>query len=475
MPVLDTWWILSSGEVVNTSGIEHWMYVRDNPEKFDMNEEEVQNMMGVDLRREAIRKGAVWVRMEGKQDQLQVGISDIDNSILRAIKDLVERTGSSSVRVTNVSKQDTSTFSSSNFFDIRNTNALQNQIGRKSNVQRFHQGNLNKYIKGKLTVEELLGEEIFLENIFRGLRPGNTLEENLKKLYEVNFKYDVVVFNLSEAGGSGIGAKGKRLQNMKQKLKNRGREIINVVANQLLPVFEEWLSKHAITDPEEWAERVVEDEYVQRSIDDGNFELLITGLEDWAGGERPATLNFYKGFINWSRGNNSAKEFVNQFLNEEISVAETEEEQQRLADLRGDVEQIVNHLIQPLFPDGEQFLNFVADNLPFEFNDFLKFVMENQGFVQWYSYWSARGIDETRENVEQAKRLLEESKTVPIGEAFAKINQAINTSHQTGDMLEYIQKDNPGVTTQLLDDLSSGPEKDWVEDLQEAGLEIQWY
>jgi len=105
-------------------------------------------------------------------------------------------------------------------------------------------------------------------------------------------------------------------------------------------------------------------------------------------------------------------------------------------------------------------------------------------FVFWYEKWSAEGIDETRETVEEINGQLEIIETLPIRQALIVINSAIGAAHQTGDMVDYLSEHLGRVRqddvssdeiTHLMSSLShlSGSELEvWNEDLRKVGFQI---
>lgn len=105
--------------------------------------------------------------------------------------------------------------------------------------------------------------------------------------------------------------------------------------------------------------------------------------------------------------------------------------------------------------------------------EFYEFVI----FPAWYNYWSYQGIDETRENVQDVYNLLVGSKT-PEDNHMA-ILRAIQTSHQTGDMLDYLEEYGgeediyPDKIKDLMTELTNGSMNSiWDKQLKEIGVII---
>jgi hypothetical protein len=81
------------------------------------------------------------------------------------------------------------------------------------------------------------------------------LAPNLTQLYEIEYKYSMLKHRTF------IGLP-QRKKNIIKYLEKYASKLIKVAAGQLLGVYEEWLSHHAITNPEAWAkDRVEQSEY----------------------------------------------------------------------------------------------------------------------------------------------------------------------------------------------------------------------
>jgi len=106
---------------------------------------------------------------------------------------------------------------------------------------------------------------------------------------------------------------------------------------------------------------------------------------------------------------------------------------------------------------------------------FIAELAQNLVFPLWLNYWQAMGIEGTRESVEEAYNMLK--KEGDISNEIMAINHALNVTHQSGDMIDYLEQHLMGVDVNsiksLLDDLSSNtyiPE--WNKELKEIGVKI---
>ena len=98
-------------------------------------------------------------------------------------------------------------------------------------------------------------------------------------------------------------------------------------------------------------------------------------------------------------------------------------------------------------------------------------------FPIWYEHWKYQGIDETRENVQEVYNMLVRAKTPE--DSHMAILRAIQTSHQTGDMIEYLEEYGgeediyPDKIKDLMEDLTNGSMNSiWDKQLEEIGVVI---
>jgi len=87
------------------------------------------------------------------------------------------------------------------------------------------------------------------------------------------------------------------------------------------------------------------------------------------------------------------------------------------------------------------------------------------------------GIDSTRETAEETYNILEGANSVQ--ELSSAVNLAINTVHQNGQMIEYIETYGGielGADTETvqgwLSELTDRDVEDWNEELREVGVQI---
>jgi hypothetical protein len=107
-------------------------------------------------------------------------------------------------------------------------------------------------------------------------------------------------------------------------------------------------------------------------------------------------------------------------------------------------------------------------------NEVLKEFYEHQIFPLWYAHWSAQGIDDTRETVENIYNRLKDASPADLGNLVAMVSMGLNAAHQTGNMIEYFEENVGGYNLkQVLDEIEKG---EYVEkanqDLRSIGVQI---
>lgn len=331
---------------------------------------------------------------------------------------------------------------------------------------------LKEFLEGNLD-----GKVLLEQDISRGIRATEDLAENIKNLYEVDWKLYVVNYNIKDRGG--VGPAVKRFRNIKDRLERKGRKVVDKTAEMLLDVFENWLSKHALLDADEWTENWINEaqqmyglgmDYVTElyRFFDG---LVPSGFETSVG---RAFENFIKE-QGWNRN-------IELNLQEEQAYLEPEEPLYEMIGEALDQKELTDTLIghyREVIVDahggaGPVPMGYALDSFFVrDPKDFWEFYLKNEVFPLWKDYWVNRGIRQTREQVEKATEGLRSAFSEPIQEAFGDINFAINVSHQTGPVLDYIIERYPELDPQLLSDLSDGEFLDeWRQDIVDARMSL---
>ena len=122
------------------------------------------------------------------------------------------------------------------------------------------------------------------------------------------------------------------------------------------------------------------------------------------------------------------------------------------------------------FESIDQFVDMVS-NIGLE-DDILVELYKNFVFPKWVEHWKSLGIETTRKNVEDVYALLQSMDENNMSESIKTINIALNTTHQNGDMLEYLEERTGESNLRgLLDTLSEGTYvEDWNKELRAIGV-----
>jgi uncharacterized protein Usg len=206
---------------------------------------------------------------------------------------------------------------------------------------------------------------------------------------------------------------------------------------------------HAILSKETWAKKRMEE---AEEIGEDPSLLLSEEYKKYAG------VDFwnYKTFKDY----NIEQDFPNfykwlEIIQEDLN-SNLDEEQEPY-----DIETSLDLVLDENFESFSKNLERYNKNLHYRVMlDFYKVV-----FDVWFSHWRGESIEATRKIIENIYDDLNTIKSKPINKIFQTINEAIQASHQTGPMMDYIsQKYDVGV--KFLDHLSNMDTKPWDKDLK---------
>lgn len=179
-------------------------------------------------------------------------------------------------------------------------------------------------------------------------------------------------------------------------------------------------------------------------------------------------------------GNNEKEDFINvnidmirqivdQIVDEQNNGIEEDSEDYLNIDLSDDNE--IFDFIDGVFDNIKQFISSIYHgNLSYLVDDMIINFNEKVVFPLWYGEWSYRGIDETRENIEKIYETLSSADTAPFSEKFVIITVALNSAHQTGSMVDYVENIDPEVDQRFLNYLSGLDVSYWDKELSEWGV-----
>lgn len=320
----------------------------------------------------------------------------------------------------------------------------------------------------KLALSQIYAEEI--------------TEDDLRRLYELEYKYNMIRTKPFKG-------MPKRQENIIARMEDELEDLVEQITSNLEEVYEKWLSEHAITDPNEWAEartrgygdlgddsmmwNVMVGEYIRYAY--GNPSNMYVDPSQARAVESKASREVLEKV---AKANPSLFQVViNDWRNdmidrayEEVEYAEEHEEEYD----GNTVEQIENMSDADVMSDFLEMdeVSTLLSNGYFDMREIVKTAYKEAVFPQWYGHWKGMGIDATRKTIEDTYARLMESKNQELPMQIAAINLALNAVHQTGDMVEYVQERSHEVTSDLLQELSELDTEEWDQELRETGVQL---
>jgi hypothetical protein len=262
----------------------------------------------------------------------------------------------------------------------------------------------------------------------------------------------------------------QRKENIIKTIDNEIKPVLDGITNSLLYVFKDWLGKHAILNPKKWAQNrynydefegdpksvleSIKSEYIQYRFPN-NFKAT-TSDSDFIEVFVENNLEYFQTFLN---------DIKQDFLNSSIEDLEYYKGLDREEDIINQ-QNTVNYYENLDLSNEQERLNFYrgvgSDIISIDyiianpdFKEMCMNFMEKAIFPLWYDKWSSEGIEETRENIEETYNLLRKSKKLSFNDRIIIIHEALTTTHQTGDMTDYIGEYNEGVDNSFLNELSN--------------------
>lgn len=314
---------------------------------------------------------------------------------------------------------------------------------------------LSKQILANAKLWERKSEQTFVEN------PGSDsiyFEGNFPDLLEDLYKFE---YTYSMIRNNSFSGNERRKANILQHVERVFREVLEEVRNVLVAVFEEWLSHHAITDPNTWArDRVLGQDHSDVTFEDRFYYLA----EEYGRYVYPHLFDIVKKYefaLQDILQNNEMEEPLwdlmggkEQFVDELVQTEMDEwssypEDITERYDLEADAtEDEVEFAIRERFEEMElqeameyfdpDFDSLLRNADPDDAESFLIAFAEHMVFPVWFNYWQPQGIEETRNRIEQMTMKLQ-NPNQDLNRAFADVNIALNIAHQTGGMLDYVE------------------------------------
>jgi hypothetical protein len=324
--------------------------------------------------------------------------------------------------------------------------------------------------------------------------------EELKAFYELEYKHQCLK-NFPFEGMD------QRYQNIFSKVEDSLVYTMDNLKGTLLSTFNGWLETHALTDPAMWAAKR-SDPYDQGYMSSFDAEQALEGvigeyIRYKNGGQMPfynmpntsnvfsemldQALEMSDKFTSLQSAENMVQEIERERLTEDLyndefenfgnnergEAFQSEEEAEAYIEERVEAASVQDYvwsmgkeeLLSLLEGQGEM------DNFIVELNQHLVFPL-------WYEYWGAMGIDTTRELAEEAYEGLVNAKN--FDEFHLALEVAIQTCHQNGSMLEYLEQyggeeygSDPSEIEDIMNELTDGKANaNWDKQLMNIGVKI---
>jgi len=317
-----------------------------------------------------------------------------------------------------------------------------------------------------------------------------SFEDELRSLYELEYKYNM----MRQLPFQGM---ERRRANMLAKLESEIETIVIYLKSVIEPVFSQWLANHAILDPQQWAEaRVngIDEYYFDTDNTEEAFGYFTGELADLTN-QQPrgyGTPSFdcsmvvqylnsnakeFEPFMNMVR--NDRREMEYNDIQGEIFDTEEEREAELEARIARLDEMTIGDWISDFYDSScsgiSEAMNTIATYIPLR--NIMVAMYRDILFPMWMNRWGPQGIEDTRKAIEDIYSRLQSIESQSIAEATATINLALNASHQTGEMTDYLQEhEDVGYDIKhVLDDLSAIDEeevREWMRELKSVGVEI---
>jgi hypothetical protein len=318
-----------------------------------------------------------------------------------------------------------------------------------------------------------------------------SFDEAIKFLYKLEYQRHILI----NKPFSGVPQRKENiLKNIEQEIWNT----IEIIKDPLIKTFGKWLESHALTNASVWAKQRNDktSEWGESSYD--SFQSLLSEYERYKETEKTSynqtfreiieniseNIEFYPSldnFLDLLEDDNKNmlyedlnslgyREFGEQFNKKFKSEKQALDFIEKNNDTKGS---FYNFAINY---DEENFIDILSQNV--NIDTFIEEIYSQQVFPLWFSYWQGQGIEETRENIQNIYNLLI-SNSPNIGDNLAIINSAINATHQTGNMIDYLEqygnielKTSTDNIIKLLDNLSNENSyiPKWNKELREIGV-----
>lgn len=314
------------------------------------------------------------------------------------------------------------------------------------------------YFKSTLKFKKLLE---WIEDITAN---DDLMYDELKVIYEWEYKYSKIKEKETVANE-------KKVNNILKTIKIRLKPILDSVTSKLEEVFSDWLSKHALTSAKTWATA-----RVNEVMEYSDYSEVIGGAKyeyERYGGSKD---NFYEKLfiVSFDELKDAVYEIKESYIDNENYELENETDQGIIDDIKERIESLENYDVTNNPQEALEFIEtysggYAQDFIENNINEEICIIAyEKVVFPLWFKHWQKEGIVQTRKRVEKTfKDLKKSKKEQDIQKRIMTINIALNESHQTGSMMDYVENRWDISQSQLdqLSDIDMSEIKKWEKEI----------
>lgn len=251
----------------------------------------------------------------------------------------------------------------------------------------------------------------------------------------------------------------KRKENILKYLNNNITQSILYLKDYLSSAFLWWIDLHDTSNIEKWSEKRAQDAFGDERDCTRNFKIAVYDYKEFTGKNLDHLIftisNNIEKFPNW---NNYRLYLIN--LQNEDNSNNFNNEEEEFFELKKDAS----------LYDAIEYMNINDESLFCEYRENDELVTEIYKIIApfWFEKMEQQSFSKTLANVKNVYNSLKTVNPSNENDAIKKINLAIGTSHQNGDMTDYMNID-----VSLLEKLTRGDFiQQWNNDLKEIGIKI---
>jgi hypothetical protein len=332
-----------------------------------------------------------------------------------------------------------------------------------------------------------------------GFDSYGSLSNEIERMYELEYKFSMV----KNSPFNGI---EQRKQNILKQLEYHLKRSIVAIAETILPAFDNWLKSHALLNPRLWAEQRLQEFGDDASIRDLLMDLKYALLGYDSNNVNKSILNLTEQqsqkqnrwisntiFTGISQNINQCPAWSAMLENMKNDYADMREDDLRNEFESGQSDYSTKKELEKAIQEekkniSEMTLQEYMDDYGYNLEDLIEGADESYAlellkeiqmvviFPKWFAKWKPQGIESTRANVESVFQKLLQVQGMDVSNAVGVISLALQSVHQTGSMLDYIEEHTGESATeikQVLDAMTAGADINiWNEQLREVGVGV---